>query len=518
MKWNLFKHKLKNEARQERDAVDVDALWSAIEPDVDAINEKDKKKRRGFFFWLIFGGAVAFTAGWFALSDSEVIPGEATVGIESASGKINDSSEETVINNNLIAKSKEAGKEADLLSVNSNEIQKKETIVAVNTIKAKNEKVIENKVSNNKFVKKNQWVGLDNNANNDNKLTTTILQIDSNANSTVDAQSNSNPNSVVVPSQYAETSVGKLKTTTENESAKNAILTTEITPQLNLNSLLVTMQNGDVSIKRDSISEVFDFYSKRDYLANKGKTKFSFTAGITGGLSYANRNLSQKEGPESVLFQNRDKYESTLETSHYGVFIGARHEKSNIGLTIGLQSTNIAERYTYKKIGTESEMINGIQVRRVNLEGDTIDIMGEVLQTTTSTIDKNIHNRYRLLDIPVILSYQFPLQKWAVGIEAGILANLSLKTKGLVPNELLETPNAISRDLDIDNSETDLFKTKVGLGYHFGLSFGGKLTKHLDWRLAPMLRIYPSDFASETNTLSQRYVLYGVNGGVAYRF
>ena len=117
---------------------------------------------------------------------------------------------------------------------------------------------------------------------------------------------------------------------------------------------------------------------------------------------------------------------------------------------------------------------------------------------------------YRLIDIPVILSYGFPLQKMNLDIEARILANLSLKTKGIVPSALIE-------DQDIDNSKNDLFKSKVGFGYHFGFSISGLITQKIERKVALMLRVYPSDFAGASNELSQSYVLYGVNLGLAYR-
>ena len=43
MKWKDFKNRLRKDAQQQKAEVDVDAIWSAIEPQVDAINEEKVK-------------------------------------------------------------------------------------------------------------------------------------------------------------------------------------------------------------------------------------------------------------------------------------------------------------------------------------------------------------------------------------------------------------------------------------------------------------------------------------------
>ncbi|MEO1262307.1 MAG: hypothetical protein AAFZ15_26105, partial [Bacteroidota bacterium] len=72
MKWPLFKNKIKDELSAHRSEVDVDALWSAIEPQVDALNRTKRKKRRGLI-WLLFAGVLlaGSTAGYFFLGNSK---------------------------------------------------------------------------------------------------------------------------------------------------------------------------------------------------------------------------------------------------------------------------------------------------------------------------------------------------------------------------------------------------------------------------------------------------------------
>lgn len=511
MKWDLFKNKLKKEAQQQEDAVDIDALWSAIEPNVAALNE-DKGKRSRLFFWIFFGVGLIFMTGWFALSNADVVMEAALSENEASMSDGGVLSVEEKLSNKLIAKSEKLENENDLLPVNSNGFQKNETVIAVDSENTKNGK----RNKKNKHVKNIDQL-LSSSQRNDN-LFDSPLKTKLETNTSKDIQINLNKGSLTLEKEVAATFFEKDTPTikTNEKDTKNVDLINKTINQINAISLLEKKENGLLLIKVDSLLEVVDFSSSRNFMdldekSKSSEPKFNFTVGLTSGLSYARRNLSQKNATGFMLLQNRENYESALETSHYGFFIGAKHKPSNLKITIGFQNTNIAEKYIYKDVQVMTRMVNGIQVRRINLEGDTIDIMGDVLENTTRTIDKKIYNSYRLLDIPVILSYDFPLQKMSLGIEAGILANLSLKTKGIVPDALLE-------DQDIDNSENGLFKSKVGLGYHFGLSISGLITEKIEWKVAPILRVYPSDFAGTSNELSQLYVLYGMNLGLAYSF
>ncbi|MFK7807891.1 MAG: hypothetical protein AB8F74_08855, partial [Saprospiraceae bacterium] len=75
MKWDGFKNRLKKESHEQKQDVDIDAIWAAIEPEVDAINEKDKD-RKEFVFWLFFGGILALTTGLFFYVMNGEIEGE----------------------------------------------------------------------------------------------------------------------------------------------------------------------------------------------------------------------------------------------------------------------------------------------------------------------------------------------------------------------------------------------------------------------------------------------------------
>ena len=67
MKKDLFYKWHKKSLQKHTTEVDVDAIWSSIESDVDAINVTHKKRRR-FFFLFSFIGISIISAGFIGLS------------------------------------------------------------------------------------------------------------------------------------------------------------------------------------------------------------------------------------------------------------------------------------------------------------------------------------------------------------------------------------------------------------------------------------------------------------------
>ncbi|MFT4973723.1 MAG: hypothetical protein ACI9JY_002933, partial [Saprospiraceae bacterium] len=62
MKWRKFDKKVNDELSGHQSEVDIDALWGALEPEVDAINAEKKKRRRAGLWWF-FGGFLLIGVG-----------------------------------------------------------------------------------------------------------------------------------------------------------------------------------------------------------------------------------------------------------------------------------------------------------------------------------------------------------------------------------------------------------------------------------------------------------------------
>ncbi|MEM6967219.1 MAG: hypothetical protein AAF573_20825, partial [Bacteroidota bacterium] len=158
------------------------------------------------------------------------------------------------------------------------------------------------------------------------------------------------------------------------------------------------------------------------------------------------------------------------------------------------------------------EYLSGTKFLRINLSGDTIPIEGMVEQTTTSSFNKRIYNTYSLLDIPILVGYETYIgDKWKIGIEGGVLANLSLQTEGTIPDMELN-------DINLEDNQDQYFKSNVGLSYQVGLSVSRRFWENVELSIAPTVRWLPTDFSVSQNPIGQKYTMFGMHAGIRYFF
>ena len=190
--------------------------------------------------------------------------------------------------------------------------------------------------------------------------------------------------------------------------------------QADVNSLLATTQNSNQTGNQDNLGP-----------------KFRLNFGLIAGFSYTDRQLSLNDEAANDLLRLREATEKSLETSHIGFEVGAIHQ-SGWSLWTGLQQTRIVERFDLDTTTTEISSILGVRAIRVSNNQDSTQVLGQIQQTSTTTIEKRIFNNYELIDIPIYVGYQRNFGKFNVGLQGGILMNLSLKTRGQIVDQNLQ--------------------------------------------------------------------------------
>jgi len=98
---------------------------------------------------------------------------------------------------------------------------------------------------------------------------------------------------------------------------------------------------------------------------------------LNGGISAIGKSLSANGIGGDTLLKLRQDTESALEAFHFGVQVMVRH-RNGFELSSGIQVTHIAEKFRLNTTKVEVEMIEGIKERRVDLNGDTIAIIGQI--------------------------------------------------------------------------------------------------------------------------------------------
>lgn len=482
MNWENFNNRLRKDAEGQNNDIDIDSIWNAIEPKVDEINTEKKKKRRGILFWW-GAGILLFSVGiWFL-------------------GNQFSQKENTAQNNDhqeITTEVKTADKE-NSPNLATEIPTKKQDDFGKNENDIKNNKASTNPSTNSKsnFSKNTNRITKNKSASNPPSSTNANVVLGNNIPSTILSSSEKLGNKNEASSLQNST-VQEIQNRNKEE-------------MLDIVSLVSLLNFSSEKFSLAKVKKVGEPYKTINFEEKESR----FSIGMYGGVNFTKRNLATKNSDANTLLQNRENYETPLETSQVGISFSYQlldKEKYNLEISTGLQLTSIAERYkNYSSIITEKE-IEGVEFLSYGIGTTPTEIMGFVTQTKTTEFKKEIYNTYRLVDIPILISYNRALgKKWQAGIQGGVFVNLSLKTEGIIPDtELI--------DVDLASDEPNIFKSNIGLSYHLGLNFKRELSKQWELNISPAVRYFGNDFANENYSLSQKYILFGGNVGVSYKF
>ncbi len=222
------------------------------------------------------------------------------------------------------------------------------------------------------------------------------------------------------------------------------------------------------------------------------KKYFEFYA----GPDYAIRSLHDT-GNSAYLQKRR---ESTSFKSAFSA--GVRYTKvfnNSMSVRAGVNYSQINEKFTYKQG-------NIVQVTYIiNANGDTIGSY-----TTTGTRHKTTINRYRSIDIPLVVGYELGNGKLHANINAGAIVNIYSWQKG----DVLDTAGIPVSITTGKESSPYQFKTNAGMGFIGAVSIYYKLNDRLHLMAEPYFRYNLSPMNKESITLKQKYQTAGLRLGI----
>jgi len=488
----------KEEILSHHTEVNVDEIWAAIEPQVDLINAEKKRKKRFLIFFLFGAALLASSALYLWQYGNEGIV--ENIEIESHNGIANKKEETTLQEKEK--QSTQKSQNIDNQSLENKNLNTNDELINTN-IKDKVNANTNSKNPSESAINSNKQAALDVNSNYFIKL---------------DGKGEILPNNDLII-QQANTTTTKIieeKAATEKEfslaekSASTPPKPLTLSPQIS--TLHLRLPNSIPEIGEPDIPRKEKGNNDNEDESQLPGGKLSFAVSANTGISFINRGLAINTDSEAAFatLSLRRESETLLEAIHYGVR-GKLTHKSGFSFSTGTQYTVMTERYNNNKIEVASDSIEGIVKRIVQFNGDTLDIAGTLPRTTTYDYEKEIYNRYRMIDVPFILGYEGGMKEWSLGIQAGVFVNLALKTSGQVRNSTTE-------DLNIGDNQADIFKDKVGLSYYGGIYIRRALGPNLDVTVAPHGRFFAQDFNVDSYTLKQRYSLIGIQAGLSYRF
>ena len=205
------------------------------------------------------------------------------------------------------------------------------------------------------------------------------------------------------------------------------------------------------------------------------------------------------------------KQKDSAERMQVGFTAGVRLVKplnNHLQLTTGLQYSQINQKYVYRS-ENEIKLTTVVTVRTIiRAPGDTVTVRDTSIVQTIGFKNKVEKNRYRSIDIPILLGYQFGRGSVKVGINAGVIVNVSSWYEGVI----LDSSLAI---VPLQKG-SQVYKSKVGLGLYAGINVTKELNKDMQLFVEPYYKHSLNNITTGSLPYQQKFGTAGVLMGVRW--
>jgi hypothetical protein len=289
-------------------------------------------------------------------------------------------------------------------------------------------------------------------------------------------------------------------------STTNSIVKNEISSVASYShSASVSQIETSLLYPASSLNSVFDYGKKKP---KTGCPTFDRSDGLSFeiipeiGYFRPLKRLSAPGTEPSDLLALRDRNESSLEGLQAALYGRMRFGSVPLYLQSGVYFTRQSERMKLDYSYTRLDTVQGIISITRSPSGDTITtIYGDIVRETTVSGQSIGHHYFSLLDIPISLGYEMEAGRFTIGVEAGLMFNIFLKSKG----RLLDSPTSFQ-----ELSSNSPFKTGAGLSYFGSVNVSTRIGPG-SIQLAARYRHIPNDFTIPGAQIAQGYSQAGLH-------
>ena len=464
----------KNKLEEHQTPLNTDALWEKIAPEV--IEEK-KDSKKVFFFWFFGIATLSAISLWFVIGTNT----------PQNSIKITSSIEQTSVAKETICDEVQvdflqSSNREQILDGNDNakQVQKvqRRSPNAISLIEKSDLSLNAKHSQPNQTNAKGSEKGNTKQVQNNTELKPMLSHTKSNLLDTKNEKGN-NANAQASENSFAEKMPIAIEIKEIDSNEKSVCR-----PLPSILKYLTSVDTKELSI---SIPIIEDKKVEED--SNNKKNYFSIAPFYM--YERIGKSLKTNDSTYFNLLDKRKSSEKNLESFQAGININWHHH-SGLYLGTGLQYTQINEKFSYYKQTSElfSSLVN--------------------LTKITTTVNKQIYNRFKLIDIPLHAGFEFGKEKWKFSAELGVLINLKLKPSGQIFG-LNET------FVKYNSTDNPLFKRNIGVSYNASLGIGRKIND--SWTVSAHLglRYFPNSFNLEAYAIDQKYINSGLKIKCSYR-
>ncbi len=238
-----------------------------------------------------------------------------------------------------------------------------------------------------------------------------------------------------------------------------------------------------------------------------GKNDWRYYFDVMAAPSFAFRQLE----PKGAEFQDYAKERNDTEEPLYGISAALRFSAvSDWGLvaSTGINYSQINERFRFLSENEE-------RITITNIYGTNGEIVGT--DTLREVINREIvsNNRYRTLDIPLLLGYEIQGKKMNVAINGGAFVNLLFEPTGAFVSPDNNRPVSFSSD---SPEGYPAFRNRLSATLYGSVGLAYKVSPRLQLLVEPHIKVYSRSLTRDEYMLDQKYVSTGLFVGLRHQF
>lgn len=180
----------------------------------------------------------------------------------------------------------------------------------------------------------------------------------------------------------------------------------------------------------------------------------------------------------------------------------------NVLVKAGVQYSQMNQKYVYR---TENEIktITVVSLRTIiRAPGDTVLVRDTSVLQQAGYKNNTVINRFRSVDVPLTVGYQFGNDDLKIGINAGVVINMSSWYEGVMLDTALATVPIPK------GSSNTVYKNRIGLGLVGGISIMKKLSDDIQLFAEPYFRYNLSNTTTPSAPFNQKFSIGGISLGV----
>jgi hypothetical protein len=259
--------------------------------------------------------------------------------------------------------------------------------------------------------------------------------------------------------------------------SNRTLLNAEKCPSLDRRNIIESIEEKKARNIREAVADL-DGWTKRKFYGQ-------WSLALVYGPDVYFRELDPKKEESIGLANHRSDHERFVNAFTTGIEVRMKARKWS--LHTGLHYAQITERNNYILDNSE-KVINDVK--------------------RTGVLERSIVNRYKMIEVPVLLGYEVSRGPWALEVNAGANFGVNLSTDG----EIFDEATLTYQDLGSKDG-IDPFKKNAGTSLQGGLMLSYKTGYFSSVFVRPYYKQYLNPLTTDEYALDQKYSNVGIIAG-----